>query len=244
MDRVVDDLKQTTREINHEMKRFFSDTEWVSIDRALVETGTYAEAFISRAVGGDTGLHLSITLGSLHAAQVFVEEGCDPAVTNDEGISAVDLLSQNFKKVMDLLARILQLEEDDKLQGVRSCTLTAEKKACLMQKGRVIGKVNEYRSFAHGILCYFVKRMATVPALEAEARVCEIEGREINPAVAQELRRSGNMARCEEEFENSKQTGTGTYARRYEIRSTRLCPSWTQFNLSQQPTDAPASYRV
>lgn len=29
---------------------------------------------------------------------------------------------------MDLLARILQLEEDDKLQGVRSCTLTAEKK--------------------------------------------------------------------------------------------------------------------
>lgn len=25
-------------------------------------------------------------------SKVFVEEGCDPAVTNDEGISAVDLL--------------------------------------------------------------------------------------------------------------------------------------------------------
>lgn len=33
MDRVVDDLQETTREKNLEMKRFVSDTEWISIDR-------------------------------------------------------------------------------------------------------------------------------------------------------------------------------------------------------------------
>lgn len=35
MDRVVDDLKLRTREINAETKRFVSDSEWLSIDQVV-----------------------------------------------------------------------------------------------------------------------------------------------------------------------------------------------------------------
>lgn len=35
MDRVVEDLKVRTREINAETKRFVSDSEWLSIDQVV-----------------------------------------------------------------------------------------------------------------------------------------------------------------------------------------------------------------
>lgn len=48
--------------------------------QALQETGTYANVFVSKAAGGDTGLHLAITLGSLRAAQV----ACNPCTTAEK----------------------------------------------------------------------------------------------------------------------------------------------------------------
>ena len=41
-----------------------------STEQALGETGTYASVFMSRATGGDTGLHIAVALGRLRAAQV------------------------------------------------------------------------------------------------------------------------------------------------------------------------------
>ncbi|CAN0119117.1 unnamed protein product, partial [Hapterophycus canaliculatus] len=70
MDRVVEDLRLRTREANAKTKRFVSDSEWLSIDQALGEIGTYARVFMSKATSGDTGLHVAILLGSLRAAQV------------------------------------------------------------------------------------------------------------------------------------------------------------------------------
>lgn len=37
--------------------------------KTLADIGTYASVFVSRATGGDTGLHLAVTMGSLRAAQ-------------------------------------------------------------------------------------------------------------------------------------------------------------------------------
>lgn len=46
--------------------------------QALQEVGTYANyVLVSKAAGGDTGLHIAVTLGCLRAAQVllfFVEK--------------------------------------------------------------------------------------------------------------------------------------------------------------------------
>ncbi|CAB1120731.1 unnamed protein product [Ectocarpus sp. CCAP 1310/34] len=179
MDRVVDDLKLRTRETNAKTKRFVSDSEWLTIDQTLGETGTYASVLMSRATSGDTGLHIAITLGSLRAAQVFVEEGCDVTILNDDGVSAVAILRQdggdketcfrqtkciylqwnltasemhnmsskhpkpampsntlhapralsdNFDKVMELVLRTAQLEEDFSRKGITARRLTAAEK--------------------------------------------------------------------------------------------------------------------
>ncbi|CAN0024745.1 unnamed protein product [Ectocarpus sp. 13 AM-2016] len=140
MDRVVDDLKLRTRETNAKMKRFVSDSEWLTIDQALGETGTYASVLMSRATGGDTGLHIAITLGSLRAAQV-----------------------------MELVLRIAQLEEDFSRKGITARRLTAAEKASLAQLDRVVHKANEYRLFGHGLACYFVDRLSDWPALQARS---------------------------------------------------------------------------
>ncbi|CAM9543397.1 unnamed protein product, partial [Laminaria digitata] len=137
MDRVVDRLKLQTRAINAKMKRFVTDSEWVGIDQALQEVGTYANVFVSKAAGGDTGLHLAITLGSLRAAQI-----------------------------LELSRRIALLEENQQLRGPMARRLTAEEKATLAQQDRVASKANEYRLFAHGMACYFVRRLLGWRALQ------------------------------------------------------------------------------
>ncbi|CAM9468720.1 unnamed protein product, partial [Scytosiphon promiscuus] len=160
MDRVVDDLRLRTREANAKTKRFVSDSEWVDIDQALGETGTYAGVFMSKATSGDTGLHIAMILGRLRAAQV----------------------------IMELVQRIGQLEEDNSRRGPGARRLTGEEKACLAQQERVVKKANEYRLFGHGLACYFVDRLADWLALQEEERACEIEGRDMHPAAKRELR--------------------------------------------------------
>eukprot|EP00752_Nemacystus_decipiens_P010577 g9419.t1 len=200
MDCVVEDLKISTRKINAETKRFVSDSEWLSIDQALVETGTYASVFMSRATGGDTGLHIAITLGRLRAAQVFVEEGCDATILNDEGVCAVSILSDNFAKIMELVLRIAELEEINSRRVVTGRRLTAEQKASLAQQERVVNKANEYRLFGHGLACYFVDRLCNWRALQEEERACEIEGREMDRGSKRELRLCEVMCRHAKEY--------------------------------------------
>lgn len=50
--------------------------------------------------------------------------------------------------------------------------LAREVKACLAQQKRVVGKANEYRLFAHGVVCYFDRRLSDMPALEVGGAFC------------------------------------------------------------------------
>ncbi|CAN0111456.1 unnamed protein product [Ectocarpus sp. 6 AP-2014] len=102
---------------------------------------------------------------------------------------------------MELVLRMAQLEEDFSRKGITARRLTAAEKASLAQLDRVVHKANEYRLFGHGLACYFVDRLSDWPALQEEARACEIEGREMLPAAQRELRLCEVMCRYLEQCE-------------------------------------------
>ncbi|CAM9589400.1 unnamed protein product, partial [Choristocarpus tenellus] len=71
IDCVVEDIQERARYRTRQSKQFFTDKEWELIDQAVAEVGEYAQVYVSRAVAGDTGMHLALRLGSLKAAQVY-----------------------------------------------------------------------------------------------------------------------------------------------------------------------------
>jgi hypothetical protein len=93
-----------------------------------------------------TGLHLAVRYGSLTVATVLTAAGCDIAVQNSAGCSAVDLLTDNFVTVLALLDRCdaLRIKEAD----VHAPPLLRAERLCLSNEAAVLSKLAEYRALA------------------------------------------------------------------------------------------------
>jgi Ankyrin repeats (many copies) len=93
-----------------------------------------------------TGLHLAVRYGSLTVATVLTAAGCDIAVQNSSGCSAVDLLTDNFVTVLALLDKCdaLRVKEAD----VRAPPLLRAERLCLSNEAAVLSKLAEYRALA------------------------------------------------------------------------------------------------
>jgi hypothetical protein len=93
-----------------------------------------------------TGLHLAVRYGSLTVATVLTAAGCDIAVQNSAGCSAVDLLTENFVVVLALLDRCdaLRIKEAD----VHAPPLLRAERLCLSNEAAVVSKLVEYRALA------------------------------------------------------------------------------------------------
>jgi hypothetical protein len=89
---------------------------------------------------------LAVRFGSLTVATVLTAAGCDIAVQNSAGCSAVDLLTDNFVTVLALLDRCdaLRIKEAD----VHAPPLLRAERLCISNEAAVLSKLAEYRALA------------------------------------------------------------------------------------------------
>ena len=174
-------------EANSGGRLFVMPREWGIVDSAVERVGAYADVMFQRVVVGDSGLHLAIRIGSLHAAKGFLSAGADAALLNVAGDGAADELVRNFDKLMNLMERVRKLKQQE--QKTSAAPLTESERALLDRELEVIRKAEDYQRLAFAMAAQLEDRLNGMPTLAAEARRCDMLGEELDRAGLEELRR-------------------------------------------------------
>jgi Ankyrin repeats (many copies) len=121
-----------------------------------------------------TGLHLAVRHGSLTVATVLIAAGCDIAVHNSSGCSAVDLLTTYFVTVLAVLDRCdaLRIKEAD----VHAPPLLRAERLCLSNEAAVLNKLAEYRALAVAMRDKTQARIDALPQHKQIARYAVLTG--------------------------------------------------------------------